>query len=383
MNNSIYTKPKVCKSKKGWYVYFRYRKKLKRYKLGINYIKNLTEREREANALAKVLHDKLKKGWNPFDDHNVESDNITLISAIDFALSKKKETVVSKTFSGYNGSVKFCKKAILSLGYDYLTITETKRIHIRKVLEKAKKQNNWTNSSYNRHLNHLKAVLSELIDWDIIENNPAHKIKKLPVIKEESNRTPTLFEQNKIKTELKANHPFFYNFIVSIFHTGIRPKELLSVKIYMINLKQKQIKLPGQNTKTGSFRIVPINNHLVEILKNMELNIYPEDFYLFGSYRESGKGNRGKFIDFIPGPTKLKRDTATKRWKKIIKDGLNIDVNMYAMKHLGADAKIIAGIDLDSLRELYGHKSKLMTTTYAKRVKEIYRNEIIEKSPKF
>lgn len=56
---------------------------------------------------------------------------------------------------------------------------------------------------------------------------------------------------------------------------------------------------------------------------------------------------------------------------------------MYAMKHTGANEKILAGIDLDALRELYGHSSKLMTEKYAKVIKEVYRKQIMEKSPEF
>jgi ketol-acid reductoisomerase len=65
------------------------------------------------------------------------------------------------------------------------------------------------------------------------------------------------------------------------------------------------------------------------------------------------------------------------------KEGLNINVNLYSMKHLGANKKILAGMELDTLRELYGHSSKMMTLTYAKNVKEIYRNQIMENSPDF
>jgi site-specific recombinase XerD len=43
----------------------------------------------------------------------------------------------------------------------------------------------------------------------------------------------------------------------------------------------------------------------------------------------------------------------------------------------------LAGIDLDTLRELYGHTSKMMTMRYAKVVKEVYRKQILEKSPDF
>jgi site-specific recombinase XerD len=58
-------------------------------------------------------------------------------------------------------------------------------------------------------------------------------------------------------------------------------------------------------------------------------------------------------------------------------------MNMYAMKHLGANKKILAGLDIDSLRELYGHSSKLMTEKYATVIKELHRKEILDKSPDF
>lgn len=108
-----------------------------------------------------------------------------------------------------------------------------------------------------------------------------------------------------------------------------------------------------------------------------------EAFYLFGSYREKGRGNVGKYIDFIPGPTPIKRDTATKRWQKIVKIKLGIDVNMYAYKHKGADDKLIAGINLDSIRNQLGHSTKKMTSTYAKGITGVYKKDIIDNSPEF
>jgi integrase len=119
----------------------------------------------------------------------------------------------------------------------------------------------------------------------------------------------------------------------------------------------------------------------MEYYKKMNFQNLPKDYYLFGSNREPGKGNIGKHKDFIVAPTKLKRDTATKRWERIVKKGLGIQMNMYAMKHLGANRKILAGLELDSLRELYGHTSKLMTEKYAKVVKEVHRKNILENSP--
>lgn len=384
---SIYTIPKVVKYddlSKSWFVYFRYDKKLFRYKYGINYIDNYKERLIEANAIQEALLQKLKEGWNPnIPDVIQKHSELTFNDALDFALEKKQSNISKKTYSGYSGTVNFMKAAVHDLKFHNLLIVDTKRLHVKLIIEKAKENRSWSNNAFNKHLNHLKAILSELIQWDIIESNPAHKINNLAVSESDANIPACDEDIEKIKNELSENHKHFYNFILTIFHTGIRPEEILKIKISMVNLKTQEITLPAEITKTNIKRIVPINNHLLSIYESMNIDFTKPDYYLFGSYRESGKGNVGKFVDFIPGPTHINRDTATKRWERVVKKGLGIQMNMYAMKHLGANKKILAGLELDSLRELYGHKSKLMTEKYAKVVKEEHRKNIMQFSPAF
>lgn len=384
MKNQVYTKPKLCKSSKGWYVYFYYNGKQKRYKKGINYIKNLYNREIEANALSEALFIKLRNGWNPDVPEIIENESsLTFISALEFSLSKKKELLAPKSYSGYKGTVNFIQTSVIALGLEKLTITDLKRTHIRTIINKVKQQRKLSNKARNKHLNHLKALLTELVHWDILEYNPAHKIDNLPVEQSRANIPADEKQHKKIKDCLSKNHPYFYNFIRTIYHTGIRPNEILHIKLIDIDINNRIISLHAKSTKTKKSRIVPLNNYMIEILLEMDLSIYPKEFYLFGSYRKSGQGNVGKYIDFIPGPTQLKRDTATKRWHRIVKKGLGINVSMYSNKHKGADDKIKAGIALDTLRNLYGHSSERMTEIYAKEVKNIYKNEIINKSPDY
>lgn len=382
---SIFSIPKVIKFddlSKAWYVYFRYDGKIQRFKYGINYIKTYKERLKEAELIQKALHQKLKDGWNPLiPDIVSQNSKLSFIDSLDFAIEKKTPNLKSKTVSGYKGTVRFMQEAAKKVGLQHLQIVDTKRVHIKLIIEKAKEQRSWSNNAYNKHLNHLKAILSELIQWDIIEVNPAYKINNLSVADSDANQPAPIEDVEKIKAELLANHPDFYNFVITIFHTGIRPEEITKITLEMIDLKNSEIVLPANITKTNKKRIVPINQHLMSYYKKMNFEHLPKDYYLFGSFREPGKGNIGKFKDYIPGPTKMNRDTATRRWETIVKKGLGIQMHMYAMKHLGADRKIIAGLDLDSLRELYGHTSKLMTEKYAKVVKEVHRKNILENSP--
>lgn len=385
---SIYTIPKVVKYDdltKPWFVFFRYEGKLIRKKYGINYINDYKNREIEANCLRDVLHRKLKEGWNPLINEEIAPKiNLTFIEALDFAIEKKKPKIGLKTLSGYNGTIKFIKTAIKEVNLIDLKIIDAKRFHIKLIFEKAKEQRNWSNNAHNKHLNHLKAILSELIQWDILEINPAFNIKNLDVSTDSDVHVPANDKDIEIiKNEIEVNYPNFYNFIITIFHTGIRPEEILKIKLGMINIEKMEFILPASITKKNRKRIVPINQHLMLYYKKIGFEGLPKDYFLFGSFRESGKGNIGKFEDFIPGPTHVNRDTATRRWETIVKKKLKINMTMYAMKHLGADKKILAGLDLDSLRELYGHTSKLMTEKYARVVKEVYRKQILENSPAF
>lgn len=387
MKKSIFTVPKVVKYddlETPWYVYFRYNGKKIVYKKGINYIKDYKKRLAEANGLATALHDKLKRDWNPLIPDVINSQsNLTLSEALDFALLEKKKTLANKTKIDYSCTVKFTKQAICDLHFDYLLVAETKRIHIKLILEKIKETRKWSNKAFNKNLGYLKAILSELMQWDIIENNPAHGIKSLKVGEINANTPATDNEVEKIKEKILSDFPNFYPYIITIFHTGIRPEELLHIQLKMINLDKNEIILPSEITKTEIERIVPINQFLKSYLEEMNISKCNPYYYLFGSKREFSNRGLKKDLDFIPGPKRLNRDCASKLWRKLIKTDLGINVNMYSLKHLGANKKILAGVELDALRELYGHTSKMMTLRYAKVVKEVNRKQILEKSPDF
>ena len=101
----------------------------------------------------------------------------------------------------------------------------------------------------------------------------------------------------------------------------------------------------------------------------------------------SGRGNSGMKAEnpeyLLPSNTHIKRDTATKLWKKIVMDTLGIQKYLYALKHTGADSKILAGIPIEALKDMYGHTSVLMTEKYARKIKEVHREKIIKSSPDF
>jgi len=381
--NERYTTPKLVKAERGWYVYFRYDGKQFRHSYGLNKIENIAKREIEYREVCRLLLIDLKSGWNPNLPEGVQMQNdMYVIEALRFALEKKKPNIAKKTYSNYDGTINFIETASIKLGFERFKIIDLKRMHVKLIIEKAKVINEWSNKAHNKHLNHFKAILSELIEFEIIEDNPAFKVKNLRVEDSIAHIPPTDEQMKVIKTELAKNHPNFYNFIKIIYHLGIRPEEILMIKLSNIDLQKGIITLIPENTKgRKKYRVLPINKFLRQDLEKMNFENLPKEYYLFGSFREPGKGNIGKFEDFIPAPTHLNRDTATRRWETIVKKKLVIDVTMYSMKKYGANKKAQAGISLDAIMGTFGHSKKETTLIYLTDQDKINRKEVMDKSP--
>jgi integrase len=383
---AIYSKPKIYKGtgkNKEWYIWWRYNKKLFIKRDDINRIKDLKERLLEAEAISNYYFNKLRSGWNPLvpDLEAIEGLDLTLSDALDFAMDKKKSRLSHKTYLDYQCTIRFCKDAIRTLNLGKLLVVDTKRVHIKTIMETMMKQRKWSNLSYNKNLNYLQAVLSELLQWDIIPINPGHNIKHLQVNEYISNVPATPEEHKIIKEHLETFHVDFGRFVQTLFYTGIRPVELTRIQISYVDMINRIITLPGSITKSRKERTVPINNSLYEIFESMNIFSYPGEYYLFGSFREKGKGNIGSHKDFICGPTQLKRDTATNRWRKIVKIGLGINVNLYSTKKSGANAYIMAGASIRAIKELFGHTSEMTTEIYITNLKDVLKKDILANSP--
>lgn len=361
----------------------------KQYRGGINLEKDLKARLKAAEAVRSFWENELKSGWSPFDYKEPSPFvKMTFNDALDFALERCQ--VATKTKLDYTCTVNFFKEAAEKKALSESLITGITRQHIRLLLEYIQKERNWSNHAYNKNLGYLAGILSRLVDFEIIENNPAHKIKTLPVAETQMYEPITSDERILIRNHLTKVHPAFFTYVMCIFSTGIRPKEVLALKISDLQLTKNLIvikpDLDQENSKTKTIRMVPVDEHLSALLQN-HIKGYHQSMYVFGAPGASGRGNSGMKAEnpeyFLPSNTHIKRDTATKLWKKIVMDTLGIQKYLYALKHTGADSKILAGIPIEALKDMYGHTSVLMTEKYARKIKEVHRDKIIKSSPDF
>lgn len=379
---NIFTVPKLSKASASWYVHFRFNGKQYRLKENINRIADLKEREQRFDILARFTHQELKKGWNPETPALTKEKSIlTVIQAFDLTLKNRKELVKNDTYLNHVYKIKRIKESIIYLGLENTKVVDLKSSHYETILDKTCELYKLTNSSYNRYKVDLSAVLNSLVDLKILKSSFHLKIKNKKTVKKVAHVPASHSDIEKIKTHLKTNHPNFFIFWATMFHTGIRRNELLRVRLNMIDLNNDSIYLSEDITKTGIARITPVNEHLKPLLEILQFDNLPKDYFLFGSHDKKYKKKDNESLNFTPAPNQLRSWVASNLWKNEIKTKLGIDMSLYAIKKHGANEKILAGLSVDALRELFGHTSEVTTQIYITNLKEINRKEILQKSP--
>lgn len=252
--------------------------------------------------MAFVKH-QLQAGWNPelcsIEDYmtgafngNDSQYSMSFSRAVDFALEKRQPQWSTKTYAGYKGAGKFFQEGAKEIGLATSPISEIKRRDIKLIAERAKAKYQWTNKSYNKYLGYLKALFSKVVEYEFIEMNPVTNIKPLPEAEDKHYEPLTREEKALIQEHLYLKHYRFYVYLMVIYYTGIRPKEVLSLKIGDIH---------SENSKTKQIRYVPINDHLFAFLRQMNLECYPKHYYVFGGVPKiKEKGKKGYYTAMDP-----------------------------------------------------------------------------------
>lgn len=157
----------------------------------------------------------------------------------------------------------------------------------------------------------------------IVKENHFESIKIQKVV----NNLPLGFNQDtqkKILEHLKEHDIRLYYASLFLYYCFIRPNELRSLQIKDIDLKNRMIRLDRSVTKTGKDKFMRICDPLALILTDMQIGMYPVNYYLFGRLLNSSD-------------TQLYRsDYFSKRWRRTVKN-LDIPANnkFYHWKHTG------------------------------------------------
>ena len=194
-------------------------------------------------------------------------------------------------------------------------------------------------ATVNREVACLKCIFNKAVEWGKIKDNP---IKNVRLLKENNSRLRFL-EKEEITRLLEKSSKHLRPILVVAFNTGMRKSEIFNLKWHDCDFKNGFIYL--MNTKNGDKREIPMNEAVRTAL--IQVRKQKHSPYIFCNK------NGQPF-------TNVRKSFFTALEKAGIKD-----FRLHDARHTFASQLAMAGVDLNTVRELLGHKSLDMTLRYS------------------
>lgn len=150
----------------------------------------------------------------------------------------------------------------------------------------------------------------------------------------------------EITDQMYSDH--IYPLIMLAIHTGLRPEELLSILWKDIDLTKKLVTVSGVIAKSGRTRHVPLSSEGCQVVKRWQRS----------------KNDQQDGLVF-PGKNNQIMDRMPRAVTKAIKAAKIKDFRPYDFRHTFASRLALGGVDLNTIRELMGHKDISQTLIYA------------------
>ena len=246
-------------------------------------------------------------------------------------------------------------------------------------------------ATVNRDITTLKAALSKAVDWEVIDKNPLIKLKRIKTDNKGKVRYLTTEEENRLRVALSAReenikqerasanewriqrgYELYPDLRSAIFidhlkplvilaiNTGMRRGELFNLKWESISLGKASLTIEGANAKSGKTRHIPLNKEAMQVLKD----------WLGDNKNPAGL--------VFPSKNGTPLDNVKNSWRNLLQDAKIKDFRWHDMRHHFASKLVMAGVDLNTVRELLGHSDYTMTLRYAHLAPE-HKKEAVER----
>lgn len=233
-------------------------------------------------------------------------------------------------------------------------------------------------STVNRDLNDLKAAMSRAVSWGYIAEHSLQDVKACKTDRfakcrflsdaELSSLMDALDERESgiregrrsanewrrirgrelypdLSGQAFADH--LKPMVLISLNTGLRRGELFSLTWADIDFDRAVLSVRGETAKSGRTRHIPLNSKALAILKDWQ-----------GQASSSG--------DLVfPSDTGKKFDNVNSAWKALLRVAAIDSFRWHDMRHTFASRLVMAGVDLNTVRELLGHADYKMTLRYA------------------
>jgi integrase len=222
-----------------------------------------------------------------------------------------------------------------------------------------------------RDLASLRSVLSKAVKWGVLDRNPLQQLRMkaaqprsvvrfLSPAEEKRLREALLSRDRELAAarasanqwRLARRRPLFPEvpvggygdhltpLVLLAMNTGLRRGELLALQWADINLDARMLTVRRENAKSGKQRHVPLNGEAADVLHRWALQ----------------SGSRSRVFDVA---------STKSSWTTLLASAKIETFRFHDLRHHFASRLVMAGVDLNTVRELLGHADLAMTLRYA------------------
>jgi integrase len=231
-------------------------------------------------------------------------------------------------------------------------------------------------STINRDLDALRAVLTKAVAWGVLSESPMGAVRRAKLDAIGRLRFLSPDEERRLRealtardNERRAGRTRFndwrrargYKLLPEIvgppdhlttvtllaLNTGLRRGELLALTWGDLDLVGAMLTVRGSAAKSGVTRHVPLNGEAVRVLTE---------------WRSAGAAAAALVF---PGPDGGPMFSLKTSWQKVAKAAKLQSFTFHDLRHTFASKLVQAGVDLNTVRELLGHADIKMTLRYA------------------
>lgn len=244
-------------------------------------------------------------------------------------------------------------------------------------------------ATVNRDIDALRACLNKAVSWGIIDKNPMSEIKRKKVdnaitrylneAEESAFRQALDNRQDEhrrardsandwrlvrglpIMPDLssKTFTDHLKPLVLLVMNTGLRRGEALGLKWNDIDFDHSILTVQAQNAKSGKIRHIPLNREALEVLTK---------------WRE--QENTSSYVFANKNGERLTEIKTA--WRQLLKRAGITNFRFHDLRHHFASRLVMAGVDLNTVRDLLGHSDYKMTLRYAHLAPE-HKREAVEK----
>lgn len=233
-------------------------------------------------------------------------------------------------------------------------------------------------ATINRNITTLKAVITKAVEWGFLKENTLRNLKQFKIdrspkvrylsVDEEIRLRQALLErENQLKRERVSANQWrrtrnyslypefaeneFFDYLMPMvlisINTGLRRGELFNLTWEMVDISERSLILASEITKNGTSRYIPLNDEAYNIMKQL--------------YKKSPLKNGLVF----PSKNEQPFNHVKRSWASLLEKSQITQFRWHDLRHHFASKLVMAGVDLNTVRELLGHSDLKMTLRYA------------------